>query len=81
MSFGLQNSEDKKLRDFYLTGIDSYRLIVNADYGQSFDPPKKFFRSEPYDFQRGEVEWDGGNLYFNHWDYQLKIVSIEKISL
>jgi hypothetical protein len=81
MSFGLQNSEDKKLMEFYLTGIDSYRLIVNADYGQSFDPPKKFFRSEPYDFQRGEVEWDGGNLYFNHWDYQLKIVSIEKISL
>ncbi|OFY46168.1 MAG: hypothetical protein A2X22_02320 [Bacteroidetes bacterium GWF2_49_14] len=79
MSFGLQNSEDNQLREFYITGIDSYRMIVNSDFGRSLEPSKKFFRSEPYDFQRGEVEWSGGNLYFNHWDYQLKIVSIEKI--
>jgi len=34
---------------------------------------KKFLRSEPYDFQRGEVEWKGGNLYFDKWDYDMKI--------
>jgi hypothetical protein len=21
------------------------------------------------DAQRGEVEWDGGNLYYDKWDY------------
>jgi hypothetical protein len=31
------------------------------------------FRSEPYDFQRGEVEWEGGNLYFDKWDYTMKV--------
>ena len=24
-------------------------------------------------FQRGEVEWDGGNLYFDQWNYEMKI--------
>ena len=78
MSFGLQNSVDPILKDFYISGIDSYRMIVNDGFGEKFDPPKKYYRSEPYDFQRGEVEWAQGNLYFNKWDYQLKVLSIEK---
>lgn len=53
--------------EYYLTGIDRYRLICNSDYGQPFYPAKKFIRSETVDFQRGEVEWEGGNLYFNQW--------------
>ena len=63
-SFGLQNSADEKIRNFYITGIDAYRLIVNDAISAPLTPRKKFFRSEPYDFQRGEVEWKGGNLYF-----------------
>jgi hypothetical protein len=78
MSFGLQNSVDPILKDFYISGIDSYRMIVNDGFAEKFDPPKKYYRSEPYDFQRGEVEWAQGNLYFNKWDYQLKVLSIEK---
>jgi hypothetical protein len=30
-------------------------------------------RSEPADFQRGEVEVDGQNLYYDLWDYAMKI--------
>lgn len=77
MSFGFQKTDDPVLRGFYMNGIDSYRLIVNDDFAGEFNPPKKHVRSEPYDFQRGEVEWKGGNLYFNQWDYQLNIISIE----
>ena len=29
-------------------------------------------RSEPADFQRGEVEVDGQNLYYDQWDYAVK---------
>jgi hypothetical protein len=29
-------------------------------------------RSEPADFQRGEVEIDGRNLYFDEWSYDIK---------
>lgn len=72
-SFGLQNSDNKQVKEFYITGIDAYRLIVNDDYGCAFVPPKKFYRSEPLDFQRGELEWSDGNLYFNDWNYSMKV--------
>ncbi|MGV8135091.1 MAG: transglutaminase family protein [Mangrovibacterium sp.] len=72
-SFKLQDSDDKRVREFYMHGIDSYRLIVNDDYGRELYPPKKFPRSEPYDFQRGELEWEGGNLYFDQWSWDMKV--------
>ncbi|MFO7615896.1 MAG: transglutaminase domain-containing protein [Bacteroidales bacterium] len=78
-SFGLQESPDPRLREFYVSGIDSYRMIVNDGFAQPLDPPKQFPRSEPFDFQRGEVEWRNGNLYFNQWDYHLEVISIEPI--
>jgi len=71
--YELQKSENSFLKDFYLSGIDSYRLIVNEGVAGPLHPSKKFLRSEPYDFQRGEVEWKGGNLYFDKWDYDMKI--------
>jgi hypothetical protein len=54
---------------FYLGGLDGWRIAFNDDFGTRFDPPKRHFRSETVDSQRGEVEWDGGNLYFDQWDY------------
>lgn len=62
-----------KMLYFSLGGIDSYRLIVNQDYGKEFSPAKKYPRSETVDFQRGEVEWAGGNLYFDQWDYHMDV--------
>lgn len=58
---------------FFLGGIEPYRLIVNSDYGREMSPAKKYPRSETVDFQRGEVEWEGGNLYFNQWDWSFEI--------
>ncbi len=74
MSFGLQDSEDKQIKEFYLSGIDAYRMVVNDDIAGKFFPEKLHFRSEPFDFQRGEVETMEQNLYFNQWDYSLKII-------
>ncbi|HZK94495.1 MAG TPA: transglutaminase-like domain-containing protein [Prolixibacteraceae bacterium] len=73
MSFNLQNSADLHEKEFYISGIDAYRLIVNDAIGSKFVPVKKFPRSEPYDFQRGEVEWEEGNLYFNQWNYEMHV--------
>jgi hypothetical protein len=72
-SFGLQFSADPKVHHFYTSGIDSYRLIVNDDYARELMPEKKFMRSEPYDFQRGELEWEGGNLYFDQWSWHMQV--------
>jgi hypothetical protein len=69
VTFGRLDSPDGTIANFYLGSLDAYRIAFNDDYGRDFVPPKKFFRSEPVDLQRGEAEWDGGNLYFNQWDY------------
>lgn len=58
---------------FFLGGIDSWRMIVNSDYGMPLVPAKQYPRSETVDFQRGEVEWEGGNLYFTDWSYDMEI--------
>ncbi len=76
VTYGLRKSADEDLKWFYLSGMDAYRLIFNDDYSQPFFPAKEHVRSETVDSQRGEVEWRGGNLYFNQWkwDFQWKIL-------
>ena len=70
--YGLHDTEADKLKWFYLNGMDSYRLIFNDAYSQPFTPPKKYHRSETIDSQRGEVEWSGGNLYFDQWNWDMQ---------
>ena len=71
--YGLQQNSDPAIRDFYFGHVDSYRMIVNRDYGRELSPPKQSLRSEPLDFQRGEVEIDGKNLYFPGWTYDIQV--------
>ncbi len=75
-SFGLQDSDNEHVKNFYVSGIDAWRMIVNDEYSSEFIPAKTFYRSEPVDFQRGEVEWKGGNLYFNKWKYNMRVVQL-----
>jgi hypothetical protein len=77
VSYKLQKSDNTLIRDFYFSGIDSYRLIINDGVAGALYPEKQYLRSEPNDFQRGEVEWKGGNLYFDKWDYEMKIEYIK----
>ncbi len=72
-SFGIKNYLDEAQKYFYLGGIDAYRLIVNDAFSKPLYPAKIFPRSETVDFQRGEVEWRGGNLYFDKWNYDMEV--------
>ena len=72
VTFGRLNSGDPQIDGFYLGGLDAYRLAFNDDFSQQFSPAKQHFRSDTVDSQRGEVEWRGGNLYFDQWDYSYK---------
>ena len=77
-SYGISHyARTEQDRMFYLGGIDSWRMIVNSDYGQPLVPKKKYPRSETVDFQRGEVEWKGGNIYFDQWDWDIDVEYID----
>ena len=79
VSFGPQKRLDsEKERNFYFGGMDAFRWIVNSDYAGELVPTKEYERSEPIDFQRGEVEWGGGNLYFDSWDYEFLVEHLEE---
>ncbi len=65
----LSPSERQELRNFYFGGLDYYRMAANSDHSQTLDPPKSTMRSDDVDFQRGELEWRDGNIYFDHYAY------------
>jgi len=75
--FNVQNIEEQDAARFFFGGADAYRFIVNDDYGRTFYPAKIHPRSETVDFQRGEVEWRGGNLYFDQWRYNMEVEYLE----
>ncbi len=70
--------EQKKLevRDFFFGGLDQYRMAANSDHSQTLSPPKKTLRSDTVDFQRGELEADGSNIYFDKYSYRLKVTEM-----
>ncbi|MFA6334236.1 MAG: transglutaminase-like domain-containing protein [Bacteroidales bacterium] len=74
-SFGRIKSatSDEESYYFYSKGLDAYRMIVNGDISRSLYPAKIHPRSETVDFQRGEVEWRGENLYFGRWNYDMEV--------
>jgi len=77
VTYGIVNSSIDREKWFYLGGIDGFRLVVNCDHRQPLYPEKTHFRSEVVDFQRGEVEWRGGNLYFDQWDWNFQPVELK----
>ncbi len=79
VSFGIQHwATDQEITDFFFGGMDAYRMIVNSGISDSLTPAKIFERSETVDFQRGEVEWRGGNIYFDQFDYHFEVEEITK---
>lgn len=78
VDFGLQHSENIDVKNFYAFGTDAYRLIVNDDFSTPLFPAKIYPRSETIDFQRGELEWRGGNLYFDKWNYKMEVEYFNK---
>lgn len=60
-----------QLKEFYFGGLSQYRMSANGDHNQPLTPAKRAFRSDDVDFQRGEVEAEGRNLYFDQFSYTL----------
>ncbi|MBQ7691265.1 MAG: transglutaminase domain-containing protein [Muribaculaceae bacterium] len=77
-SFG-RSAIDTPMDAYYATGIDVYRMATNEAVGDRLDPPKTFIRSETVDFQPGEVEWRGGNLYYDKWHSHLEVNGITPV--
>lgn len=71
--FSGPTEQRKMIRDFYFGGLDQYRIAANSDHNQELNPPKKSFRSDNVDFQRGELEYGSTNIYFDKYSFELKV--------
>ncbi len=76
MTEDLSTEQRREMREFYYGNIDHYRLVPNKGHSQVLYPPKRHFRSETVDFQRGEVEWSGGNLFFTDWRWGIWVQEV-----
>ncbi len=75
LSFGRYwRNRDPRVYNFYFGNIDSFRTIFNVDIMANFYPNKKHIRSDPVDNQRGELEWDKGNIYYDAFSYDIKYI-------
>jgi hypothetical protein len=74
----LDSTQTQELVDWMFGSMDHFRLATNSDFGAPLFPPKQDFRSETVDFQRGEVEADGKNLYFDKWSWDMEIEPISQ---
>ncbi|MCR8433693.1 MAG: transglutaminase domain-containing protein [Candidatus Korarchaeota archaeon] len=73
LSFGRYwRTRNKILYEFYFGNIDSFRTVFNLDMMGNFYPPKKYLRSDPVDNQRGEIETEHRNIYYDRITYELK---------
>ena len=72
----LTAEQRRQIRDFYFGGLDQYRIIANSDHNQTLTPPKRSLRSDNVDFQRGELECGGKNIYFDQYSYNLSLKEV-----
>ena len=79
-SFGGSRRDIPELRDFYFGNLDAFRMIANSNFMADFDPPTRFVRSDPYDNQIGELETESGNIYYDDFETNVKVLSFEDIS-
>ena len=78
LSFGGARRQMPKYHSFYFGNIDNFRLVFNSEISTQFQPPKKHWRSDPVDNQRGEIEWNGGNLYYDKWTYKMELIEYKQ---
>jgi len=67
---------DTPMSDYFASGMDMYRMATNEGVCGEFSPAKTFIRSETVDCQAGEVEWRGGNLFYDKFSSSLKVNSL-----
>ncbi len=65
--------------DFYFGNMDAFRMIANDDLLVEFTPKKKYWRSDPVDNQRGEVENEKRNLYFDEFESKIYVKEFKRI--
>ncbi|MCR5794750.1 MAG: transglutaminase-like domain-containing protein [Solobacterium sp.] len=64
--------------DYYFGNLDPFRLASCNELLAEFDPPKKHWRIDPFDNQRGEAEFEDRGLTRQELEMDCKVIRMEK---
>ena len=80
-SFGIgaRRNENEERRQFYFGNLDPYRMVANRAFQAPFTVDKRYFRTDPYDNQYGEIETEDRGLRYDESTRKAEIVSFEEI--
>lgn len=78
-SFGGSRRENPEQRAFYFGNLDGFRMIANSEAMADFTPKKRYYRTDPYDNQVGELETEKENIYSDAYNYNIKVISFEEV--
>lgn len=80
-SFGVSSNrnENEERRQFYFGNLDPYRMVANRAFQAPFTVDKRYFRTDPYDNQYGEIETEDRGLRYDEYKRKAEIVSFEEI--
>ena len=81
-SFGVSSNrnENEERRMFYFGNLDPYRMVANRAFQAPFTVDKRYFRTDPYDNQYGEIETEDRGLRYDEYTRKAEIVSFEELS-
>lgn len=71
--------EDDIRHDHYFGNLDPYRMIANNAFQEDFDPPSSFCRTDPYDNQSGEAEYNDRGLRAEELTRKKILIEYKKI--
>lgn len=71
--------QDETRRQFYFGNLDPFRMPANSDFQEEFIPPKNYLRADPYDNQRGEIEFEERGLRYKEFKASYEILESRRL--
>lgn len=71
---------DENRRNFYFGNLDPFRMPANSDFQEELVPAKDYIRADPYDNQRGEVEYTERGLRFYEFKSKYQMIKISGLT-
>lgn len=65
--------------NFYFGNLDPFRMVANSELQHEFDPPKKYYRHDPYDNQVGECEYEDMEIRREEFKAKYELIEMKKI--
>lgn len=76
---GALRNNNKEKWNFYFANLDPFRMVANSEFQHEFEPPKKYWRHDPYDNQVGEMEYVHRGLLREEYKVKWELIDMHKI--